>query len=615
MVQKNGKRDVRQQALKNQINRLSRRIENLQTQSRKISWYRLLIFLIGSALVFISVFWINETVSWIIFAVFFVVFNSYVFFHNRLEKGIKRHQIWKDINQNQLARMNLDWKQIPEPNLKLPFSALPFEHDLDITGKRSIHHLIDNSISREGSERLASWLLQQEPNLDSINNRQNVIKELIPLTRFRNKLLLNFQLVSSSHLEGRKLLDWLHGETPSDVIKRLLPISSGFVVLNIALFLLNQFGGLAPYWMLSLFIYIIFYLYSSKLLNQFFELIFRLDDELAKFRKILTYMETYPYGHHKNLKSFVEPFLNQKKRPSRRLRKIKWVTAAIGLRMNPMTAVMLNILFPWDFFFATRIHRYRNEMAQLLPQWLDTWSKFEALISLANFAYLNPDYMFPEISNPPGNENHSIFQATGMGHPLIPPGQKICNNFSIKNSGDIFLITGSNMSGKSTFLKTIGVNLCLAYTGGVVNAENFQTSLFRLITSIKINDSIVDGFSFFYAEVRRLRTLLDELQKEHPFPLFFLIDEIFKGTNNKERLIGSRSYIQNLIGQNGGGLIATHDLELVKLADQFPGITNLHFREDVENGKMVFDYKLHRGPCPTTNALKIMKMEGLPVEF
>jgi DNA mismatch repair ATPase MutS len=184
----------------------------------------------------------------------------------------------------------------------------------------------------------------------------------------------------------------------------------------------------------------------------------------------------------------------------------------------------------------------------------------------------------------------------------------------LNKSGEAFIVTGSNMSGKSSFLKTIGVNLCLAYAGGPVNAGSFHSALFRIFTCIKINDSIVDGFSFFYTEVKRLKALLDALQVNHQLPLLFLIDEIFKGTNNRERLVGSRSYIRSLIGQNGAGLIATHDLELIKLADDFPDITNCHFREKVTDGKMVFDYKLRPGPCPTTNALKIMRMEGLPVD-
>ena len=607
-------RSSRQKSIENQIKRLERRINSFQARGRKFSWYRLVIFLVGGALVISSALWINDILAWICLAVFFIVFNIVAYFHRLLERGIKRHQIWQEITKNHLAKMKLDWENIPEPNLKLPFSDLTFENDLDIIGNRSLHQLIDISISKEGSQRLAGWLLQKQPDLKNIQKRQRIIGELIPLTRFRNKLLLNFHLISDTQLEGKKLLNWLQTETPSGVIKRLFPISSGFVILNIALFLWHQFGSIPPYWWFSLFSYVIFYLYNSKLLNQYFEHIFQLDDELAKFRQILKYLENYPYGTKHHLKQLCEPFLEPGKRPSKKLRKIKLVTTAIGLRMNPMMAVILNVIFPWDFFFATRILRYRNEVTDLLPQWLNTWAELEALISLANFAYLNPGYVFPEITFETKDNQH-IFETKGLGHPLILADQKICNDFTLKKTGEVFIITGSNMSGKSTFLKTIGVNLCLAYAGSPVNAERFHSVLFRVFTSIKINDSIIDGFSFFYAEVRRLRALLDELQNNHSFPLFFLIDEIFKGTNNRERLIGSRSYVQALVGQNGAGLIATHDLELVKLADQFDSIANFHFREDVIDGKMVFDYKLHSGPCPTTNALKIMQMEGLPVEL
>jgi len=176
------------------------------------------------------------------------------------------------------------------------------------------------------------------------------------------------------------------------------------------------------------------------------------------------------------------------------------------------------------------------------------------------------------------------------------------------------MITGSNMSGKSTFLKTLGINLSLAFAGGPVCADHLETSPLRLFACIKVGDSVTDGFSFFYAEVKRLKTLLEELRNEQAFPLFFLIDEIFKGTNNRERLIGSRAYIRALVGQKGFGAISTHDLELTALAEAFPQIHNYHFREEVVDGKMVFDYKIHSGPCPTTNALKIMQLAGLPVE-
>ena len=170
------------------------------------------------------------------------------------------------------------------------------------------------------------------------------------------------------------------------------------------------------------------------------------------------------------------------------------------------------------------------------------------------------------------------------------------------------------MSGKSTFLRTLGVNLLLAYAGGPVNASALRTRRYRLFSSIRVSDALETGISYFYAEVNRLRALLDTLEADDPRPVFFLLDEIFRGTNNRERLIGSRSYVRALAGGHGVGLIATHDLELVQLADDSPSIRNAHFREDVEDGRMVFDYRLRSGPCPTTNALKIMRLAGLPVE-
>lgn len=175
------------------------------------------------------------------------------------------------------------------------------------------------------------------------------------------------------------------------------------------------------------------------------------------------------------------------------------------------------------------------------------------------------------------------------------------------------LITGSNMAGKSTFLKSLGVNLVLAYAGGPVAAAGLRLGLFRLYSCIKVSDSVTDGFSYFYAEVRRLKALLDALGRDHPYPLFFLIDEIFKGTNNRERFLGSRAYIKTLAGKDRAGVITTHDLDLTRLEEEITLFRNYHFREEVHEGRMVFDYALRPGPCPTTNALVIMEMEGLPV--
>jgi len=317
------------------------------------------------------------------------------------------------------------------------------------------------------------------------------------------------------------------------------------------------------------------------------------------------------------LKALCEPFhLDREHRPSPLLKKIARVASASTLQKNVLLWIIVNVIVPWDFYFAYRFQQYKSQLVVHLPSWLHIWLELEALNSLANFAYLNPEYILPEIALCQHQDEHTFpFRACGLGHPLISMNQKVVNDFSIHRQGEIDIITGSNMSGKSTFLRTIGINLCLAYAGGPVNASQLQTTLFRIFTCIRINDSVTEGYSYFYAEVKRLRKLLTEVESDNNMPLFFLIDEIFKGTNNRERRIGSESYISALVGKKCIGLISTHDLELVTLEQRLPDIRNYHFKEDVLDGHMVFDYQLREGPCPTTNALKIMQMEGLPIDI
>jgi DNA mismatch repair ATPase MutS len=347
-----------------------------------------------------------------------------------------------------------------------------------------------------------------------------------------------------------------------------------------------------------------------------------LQDGLDKLRAILEYLERFRYGKHERLKKLCQPFLNPEQRPSLQLRQLGRIIVAVSLQRNGIIWLILNSVVPWRYYFAWRLGQYKLKIAEVLPIWLDTVFELEALNSLATFSYLNPDYAFPEISPDltpskaaPSADNSSIFKVVQAGHPLISEDHKICNDFAFSESGEIVIITGSNMAGKSSFLRTLGVNLCLAYAGSPVNAQSLHTKLFRLFTCIRISDSVTDGFSYFYAEVRRLRELLDEFEDtSQTLPIFFLVDEIFKGTNNRERLIGSRAYLQALVGHNSVGLVSTHDLELVTLADNNAEVKNYHFKEDVAEGRMVFSYKLQMGPSQSTNALKIMEMEGLPVK-
>ena len=263
-------------------------------------------------------------------------------------------------------------------------------------------------------------------------------------------------------------------------------------------------------------------------------------------------------------------------------------------------------------FFAHLLNLQKAKLRTLLPKWLDAWYRLEALNSLANFADLNPGVTFPTLKAPV--EPGPIFQAEDLGHPLLQDDIRVCNHLTLEKTGTLLIVTGSNMSGKSTFLRTVGINLVLAFVGGPVQASQMQTMPLRIFSSIQVSDSLAYGISYFYAEVQRLKKLLDSLEMSHPYPLLFLIDEIFRGTNNTERRIGSQSYVEALLGKNGLGLISTHDLELTQMAADFTGVQNVHFRESIADDQMAFDYRLYPGPCPTTNALRIMALAGLPVK-
>ena len=614
------KKQAREIALERQIKRLQGRITILEQKSNRIGWMRVAIFFIGALLSLMGYFLAGWWLLLICVAITLIGYSVVAYFHGRLNRSITRHKIWMQIKSTHIARINLDWDNIPpEPFIPSPINH-PFASDLDITGKHSLQRLINTAVLSEGSQRLQEWLLNTTPHIQVIHQRQALIRELTPLTIFRDKLLMKSLLTSKNmprSWEQKNILNWLDEQPPTRSLLPLLLLSMTFSILTITLFILNILQLIPQYWIMMLLITILFLFITKNQRGDLFEDAYQLRDRFTQLSLIFEYLETYHYGKNHNLKTLCEPFhLDREHRPSTLLKKIARVASASTLQKNLLLWVIVNVFVPWDFYFAYRFQQFKSQLAAYMPLWLNIWLELEALNSLANFAYLNPEYTQPEIISCEKLDDHiSPFRACSLGHPLIPSNQKVVNDFSIYKQGEIDIITGSNMSGKSTFLRTVGINLCLAYAGGPVNASLFQTSLFRIFTCIRINDSVTEGYSYFYAEVKRLRKLLTEVDTVDDIPIFFLIDEIFKGTNNRERRIGSESYISALVGKKCIGLISTHDLELVTLETTLPGIRNYHFKEDVLDGKMVFDYHLRAGPCPTTNALKIMQMEGLPIEM
>jgi hypothetical protein len=661
-----GEKTARLRVLDRQAGRLDRSLERFGKIDGRFFWLRLSVLLAGGLATFLA--YLTGSFWAVLGAIllFTALFSVVVHFHRRLDRASRRFRLARQLVSQQAARARLDWEAIPAGGLPGGSETLrsfsegrsppeggaqdsfthPFASDLNLYGERSLHQLLDTAFSRGGSRRLLAWLLASNPEPGLIRERQGMVSELLALSGFRRRLALSSGLVSSGEEAGRwdgeVVLRWLglpstwagaarparpSNQAPSGgpgpdhspengashALRPFLLWLGALALLNLLLFALFLLDLVPAFWILSFAVYFVSYAYKYRDLGETFDEAYDLSRSLERFRAVLVFLERYPYRPGSRLAELCAPFWSPSRRPSRRLRAILGIASAASLKMNPFIWLALNALVPWDMYFAHRLEGFKEELRSLLPAWLEAWYELEALTSLANFAYLNPEYHFPEVLEalPPGGP---VFTAQELGHPLLPVSDKVCNDFTLERLGQAAIVTGSNMSGKSTFLRTLGVNLVLAYAGAPVNAADLRTVPFRLFTSIAVSDSLADGISYFYAEVRRLRALLDALSAADGPPVFYLIDEIFRGTNNRERQIGSRAFVRALVGGRGVGVISTHDLELVHLADELPGVINLHFREEVQDARLAFDYRLRPGPSPTTNALRIMALEGLPVQ-
>jgi hypothetical protein len=606
---------TRQAIIERQLERVGRRLKKLEELDQKNKGRTLMVVAVG---VFLTVAGL-ATVHWLGFIFLLATCAGFFLlarFQPNVNQSVLRYQVWIRLLQAQIARLHLEWAELPpvpprdeEEEMEMNH---PYELDLDISGERSLHRLLNTGVSQEGMLRLRDWLLELEPDLPTIEARRALVRELIPMTRFRDKLMIYSLFAtrySTASVDGDRLLEWLEDRTEVKPKRSSLIVALVFAGCFYLSLLLTLFVHVpVEINVVTLALCVVWYFTIKKEQGILSQDAHAARTSFDQLKQIFRYLESYRYAQKSQLRQLCEPFFIQtENRPSLLLNRINGL-----LGLNSIAAMpLVNLVVPIGELVAYRMERCKDQIAQHLPTWLDIWYELEATSSLANFAYLHPNYTFPEIVT----GDQSTFEAKGLGHPLIADERKVPNDFQMAPGGEILLLTGSNMSGKSTFLRTIGINMCLAYAGSVVNATSFRTSIFELYGCIRVTDSLADGYSYFYAEVRRLKGLLDRLNAGPLYPIFFLIDEIFKGTNNYERLIGSEAYMRALVDKHCIGAITTHDLELVKLSESFPIINNYHFREDVIKGKMVFEYRLRRGPSPTRNALRIMQMEGLPVRW
>lgn len=300
-------------------------------------------------------------------------------------------------------------------------------------------------------------------------------------------------------------------------------------------------------------------------------------------------------------------FYREHNKASQSILKLRKILEFLNGRAN-WFYLFFNIFLMFDLHLLMMLESWKSHNQKSVEKWFDAVGKLEALSSLAGFAYSNDSYCFPEIKTEP-----FILSSISLGHPLIHSEERVTNDFSIEGKGSIALITGSNMSGKSTFLRTVGVNMVLAYSGAPVCAKKMSVSLFQLFTSMRTEDNLEEHISSFYAELKRIEQLLTILDKNDR-PVFFMLDEILKGTNSQDRHAGAEALIRQLADKQVVGFVSTHDLALGKLANELTGLTNYSFNSTIEENKIKFNYKLEDGLCHSFNASKLMQQIGIKLK-
>lgn len=588
--------------------RFDRFTEELKNTTRLVDRYsavRILVFVGGLILLYFSTtFSLNVTLAYTV--CFVVIFGLIVYRHSKLHKLKKELTILKDINQNEITALNGAFGHFNNGD-EFISNENHYTDDLDIFGMGSLFQYLDRTTTNSGKEKLANWLTNQELNAKQILLKQVAVKELAEKPEWRQ----NLQLIGKNTDEKKQdVLDTLKWLKEEPLIKN--PKFKYFI-----LFINLITWGLLTLSVLSIIPTIIFILHIITIpfliIGYFFKRINTIHAQLGKKTDLfLKYSTIIKLVEEENFTS--DYLLNLKKNSaiidhnaSRIIKNLSKISSAFNQRLNMLAGLLLNLFLLWDLIQIMRLENWKKRHKKQLVKWFDVIAEFDALSSLACFAFNNPAYQLPKIS-----DKDFLIHAKEMGHPLIHQKKRINNNILISGQQQFVIITGANMAGKSTFLRTLGVNMILASTGAPVCAQSFEWSPIQIFTSIRTKDSLYKNESYFFAELKQLKVLINQLQSGKR--LFIILDEILKGTNSKDKQTGSMHLIEQLIRLNASGIIATHDLALGDLVKTYPNnISNMRFEVEFNNDELVFDYKLKLGISQNMNATFLMKKMGITI--
>lgn len=587
------------------IQETEKQLQKARKRIRYISLLRLILFVeaVASAIIFWSDGWLKLIVFTVIPIIAFIWLvqshNRWFYWKDYLKKKI-------EINQQELRALQYDFSDFDNGKEYIDPSHL-YTFDLDIFGEHSLFQYINRTSTPIGKQRLANWFNAHLEEKEAIEQRQEAIRELSSELEFRQQFRLLGLLYKGKPSDTSEIKEWVN--SPSDYRKhaflRILPTAVGIInLLCIGAMILGFLPASISGIVFACFV--VFSFIFSKGITKI----------QATYGEKLQILSTYADQilitekkemHSPALQQLKAELTSQNQTASQSVHRLAKLMNALDQRGNLLMSTILNGLLFWELRQVMQIEKWKEAHSADLPRWIEAIGAIDAYCSLATFSYNHPDYIYPQITS-----QSFHLQAEALGHPLMDRNKCVRNGIDMEKRPFFIIITGANMAGKSTYLRTVGVNYLLACIGAPVWAAKMEIFPARLVTSLRTSDSLTDNESYFFAELKRLKLIIDKLKAGEE--LFIILDEILKGTNSMDKQKGSFALIKQFMSMDANGIIATHDLLLGTLIDAFPqNIRNYCFEADITNNELTFSYQMRSGVAQNMNACFLMKKMGIAV--
>lgn len=564
----------------------------------------------------------HRTLWFVLAGLVFAGFLVVAYFHEGIETRRRKNQIWRRLYKWSRARLNRDWDDLKQVPVAIEPEYAAITNDLDLFGKSSLFQLVGGVETPAGIRLIRSWILDV-PETDQILKRQSAIAELRTMDDFRDRFRFLCHLLSAGDGGPDTLTAW--AEAPRELDKsgmvaagaRVLAVVTGLVLVGLVTGLVPlTIAGPAILIMLAVnFLYTVIF---AGRIHTIFNQVSTRHGEISHYNSLFDMIRQQEFTSPK-LSELKTELFSENSDVLAATNQLGRIARRANLRRDSLLFVLyilLQFAFLWDFHTLRRLQKWKQQNGGFVRRWFENLAHWEVLLALAQFAVDHVEWQVPEVSEK--DTGKTTIDCRGLGHPLLSHESRVDNDVRVGPCGSVLLVTGSNMSGKSTLLRSIGLNVVLAHLGAPVCAASMSLSPLRIETSMRIQDSLADGVSFFMAELKRLKQIVDiarEYEDDEQTTVLFLLDEILQGTNSRERHIAVTRVVRHLIDHKAIGAVSTHDLELGRSGKLSDACRPIHFREAFESvdGKkqMTFDYRAREGIATTTNALKLLELVGL----